>query len=89
MATRWKWNIAGFAALRNHPTVVAAMSDAAHGAAAGTPFEVEVWPHAGIAAGPRTSVQIWARSHEAQRLVARNPGALSSTLGGVAGQVEV
>lgn len=82
---RWKFNTQGFAALRSHPTLVSAMESAANTAAAGTPFDVdvEVWPHEGRRAGPRTSVQIWASSFEARRQVNRDPGALPATLGRV------
>lgn len=82
MAVRWKWNVAGFAQLRNHPTLVRAMERAAESAADGTPFEVEVvtWPHAGVRTGPRTSVQIWARSPQARRRVNRYPGELVNAL---------
>lgn len=77
---RFKPNLAGFAALRSHPTLVAAMESAARSAAAGTPYEVEVWPHEGRRTGPRTSVQIWARSTEARRRVNEDPGDLASVL---------
>lgn len=83
MATKFKFNIAGFAQLRNHPALVGAMSSAASRGSAGTPFDVEVvvWPHSGISAGPRTSVQIWARSWDARRQVSRSPGELVAVLG--------
>lgn len=82
MATRFKWNIDGFAELRSHPTLVAAMESAAESAAAGTPFEVEVevFPHQGRRRGPRTSVQIWANSWEARVAVNDRPGDLTSVL---------
>lgn len=82
---RWKTNIEGFAALRNHPTLVEAMASAAQSVAAGTPFdvEVEVWPHEGRRAGPRTSVQIWARSFDARRRANQDPSALPAALGRV------
>lgn len=82
---RFRVNVEGFAELRNHPTLVAAMEDAADEAAAGTPFDVqvEVWPHRGRRTGPRTSVQIWANSHEARRIVNANPGELTAILGRV------
>lgn len=78
----FKWNMAGFAALRNHPALVAAMETAAHTAAAGTPFEVEVetFPHAGRRSGPRTAVQTWAASSEARRAVNEDPAELVRVL---------
>lgn len=83
MATKFKFNIAGFAQLRNHPTLVGSMASAAARGSAGTPFEVEVvtWPHSGIATGPRTSVQIWARGWDARRRVNQSPGELVAALG--------
>lgn len=80
---RWKFDIAGFAALRNHPRLVGSMRSAADAAAGGTPFDVEVvtWPHAGRKEGPRTSVQIWANTYEARRRVNENPGELTAALG--------
>lgn len=82
MAVRWQFNIDGFAQLRNHPALVAAMESSADRAAADTPFDVrvETWPHQGRRTGPRTSVQIWANSHEARRIVNANPGELTATL---------
>lgn len=82
MATRMRFNVAGFAALRNHPTLVGSMQTAAQRGAAGTGFDVEVvtWPHSGISAGPRTSVQVWARGYEARRRVNANPGELTAVL---------
>lgn len=77
---RFKANLAGWAALRQHPTLVSAMKAAADTAAVGTPYEVEVWPHGGRGSGPRTSVQIWARSDEARARVNDNPGELSSLI---------
>lgn len=83
--TRFEINLAGFAALRSHPRLVGAMESAARSAAAGTPYEVEVWPHEGRRTGPRTSVQIWARSEEARARVNENPGELAAliTRGGI------
>lgn len=80
---RIKWNIDAFAELRNHPQLVSAMEAAANHAAASTPFEVEVevWPHQGIRSGPRTSVQIWARSWDARKAVNDRPGELTAVLG--------
>lgn len=82
MAVRWKFNMDGFTALRNHPALVAAMEAAAHQATTNTPFEVrvEVWPHRGIKTGPRTSVQVWADSPEARRRINENPGELVGLL---------
>lgn len=79
---RWEFDLDGFAALRNHPSLVGAMSSAANQAAAGTGFDVNVvvWPHAGRRSGPRTSVQIWANSFEARQAVNDNPGLLANTL---------
>ena len=60
MAKRMRFNVEGFAQLRNHPRLVAAMEQAAGGATTGTGLEVrtETWPHQGRRSGPRTSVQI-------------------------------
>lgn len=77
---KWRWNVAGFAELRNHPALVSAMESAMRSGAAGTPFEVEVWAHRGRKAGPRTVVQAWARTPKAMRLVEDNPGAMHSVL---------
>lgn len=76
-------NNAGFAALRNDPKLVNAMETAAREAAAATGVDLEVvaWPHQGIRRGPRTSVQIWARSIRARIAVNRNPSLLTSVLG--------
>lgn len=75
-------NLAGYAALRNHPSLVRAMQNSAENAAASTPFDVEVvvWPHRGRRSGPRTSVQIWASSGQAQAAVNRDPSSLTSVL---------
>lgn len=78
--TRFKANLAGFGSLRSHPTLVGAMESAARSAAAGTPFEVEVWAHQGRKTGPRTSVQIWARSPAATRALQADTGALIAVL---------
>src|SRR5690606_33828776 len=58
MAVKWQWNLAGFAQLRNHPSLVDGMTSVAQRAATATPYEVrvEVWPHSGRRSGPRTSV---------------------------------
>lgn len=82
MAVKWRFDMAGFAALRNHPTLVGAMRSSADSAAAGTDFDVEVvtWPHAGVRTGPRTSVQIWARHPRARAIVNKRPGELVSVL---------
>lgn len=82
---RWKFNVEGFASLRNHPTLVSAMESSAQQAAADTPFEVEVevWPHQGRRSGPRTSVQIWASSYDARRQVNQQPPTLPAALGRV------
>lgn len=79
---KWKWNVQAFAELRSHPTLVGAMRSGAEAAASGTPFDVKVetWPHRGRAAGPRTSVQIWASSLAARRAVDAQPGELVATL---------
>ena len=79
---RWKFNLEGFAALRNDPSLVSRMETAAESAAAGTPFEVQVetFPHQGRRSGARTSVQIWASSFEARAAVNRGPEALTATL---------
>lgn len=79
---RWEFDIDGFAAIRNHPTLVGAMTSAAESAAAGTPFEVDVavWPHQGRRTGPRTSVQIWANTFEARRQANEQPGTLTAAL---------
>lgn len=79
---RWEFDVDGFAALRNHPTLVGAMESGARSAAAGTPFEVDVvsWPHQGRRSGPRTSVQVWANSFEARRQVNERPGELTAVL---------
>jgi hypothetical protein len=81
---KWVWNLNGFAQLRQHPALVEAMTSSMLGAATGTPFEVEVWPHEGSGSGrgggPRTSVQAWARTSEARDLLDRNPGALHEVL---------
>jgi len=77
---KWKWNIEGFAALRMDAALVGAMEAAMSSAVAGTPFEVEVWPHAGIKAGPRTSVQAWARTAEARRLARSHPEYMAGLL---------
>lgn len=79
---KWKWNVAGFAQLRNHPVLVAAMEDAALAAADSSPIEVqvEVWKHEGRKRGGRTSVQIWAYGREAMRAVSRDPGQLTALL---------
>jgi hypothetical protein len=82
MAVKWKWNIAGFAQLRSHPSLVSEMRSAAESAAAGTPFDVVVWPHGGHRTGPRTSVQVWAGSTEARVDVNRDPAALARVLDG-------
>lgn len=81
--TRFKANLAGFAELRSHPALVGAMESAAKNAAAGTPYDVEAWPHEGRRSGPRTSVQIWARSDEARKRVNDDPGDLAAVLGRV------
>jgi hypothetical protein len=82
MAVTFRANLQGFAQLRSHPRLVAAMESAARNAAAQTPFDVDVvtWPHEGRRSGPRTSVQIWARTHAARRAVNRDPSSLTSTL---------
>lgn len=77
---KWEWNIAGFAQLRSDPALVNEMAGAMVSAAAGTPFEVEVWSHVGRRTGPRTSVQAWARSREAMAEVQRDPGSLLAVL---------
>lgn len=79
---KWKFNVDGFAKLRNHPKLVTAMESGANSAATGTPFdvEVEVFPHQGRRSGPRTSVQIWAKSAEARRAVNDQPGELTEAL---------
>jgi len=63
--------------------LVGFMEGAMSSAAAGTPFEVEVWPHGGVKAGARTSVQAWARSERAMKAVNDDPelmlGLLSRT----------
>lgn len=82
MAVKWKFNIAGFADLRNDPKLVAAMESAMRTAAAGTPFEVEVavFPHAGRRSGPRTSVQAWAASPRARAIANKRPDELTAVL---------
>lgn len=79
---RFEPNLAGFAQLRNHPRLVAAMEAAARAAAAGTDLDVvvETWPHQGRRTGPRTSVQIWAGSSAARAAVNRNPAELTAVL---------
>lgn len=79
---KWKWNVAAFAELRNHPTLVESMRSAAESAAASTPFDVEVavWPHSGRRSGPRTSVQVWANSPDARKAVDVQPGRLVEVL---------
>lgn len=62
MAVRWMFDVAGFAELRSHPKLVAAMESAAHTAAPDA--DVEVWYHEGRKSGPRTSVQIWGHDHD-------------------------
>lgn len=82
MAVKWKWNLSGFADLRNHPSLVSGMSSAAERAATATPYEVQVvvWPHAGRRSGPRTSVQVWAESFDARKQANENPGDLVAVL---------
>lgn len=82
MATKFRANIKGFAELRNHPTLVAGMHRAASQGSAGTPFEVDIvtFPHAGRKSGPRTSVQVWARTPRARAMANRDPSTLTAVL---------
>lgn len=82
MAVKWQWNLAGFAQLRNHPSLVDGMTSVAQRAATATPYEVrvEVWPHSGRRSGPRTSVQVWAESFDARKRANKNPGDLVAVL---------
>lgn len=79
---RFQANIAGFAALRSDPKLVREMESRARTAAdgAGVDLDVVTWPHQGRSTGPRTSVQIWARSYRARRAVSDNPNLLPTVL---------
>src|SRR5690554_3076357 len=82
---KWKFDMGGFAELRNHPVLVASMEAAMRSATAGTPFEVETWAHQGRRAGPRTVVQAWARAPEARRLANEDPAEMQRVLSRLGG----